>query len=123
MGEPRMRAGDADRARVVEQLGRHLGAGRLDVSEFDERVVRAHAAVYLDELPPLLADLPADRPPAHSPGRLPSPRERAARVAVPLFLALVLTWSAVAVVYGAPPFLGVLLLVLFLRQRRWRSRW
>ena len=123
MGEPRMRAGDADRTRVVEQLGRHLGAGRLDVSEFDERVIRAHAAVYLDELPPLLADLPADRPPARSPGRPPDRRDRAVNVAVPLFLALVISWSAVAVVYGAPPFLAVILLVLFLRQRRWRSRW
>ena len=123
MGEPRMRAGDADRTRVVEQLGRHLGAGRLDVSEFDERVIRAHAAVYLDELPPLLADLPADRPPALSPGRPPARRDRAVHVAVPIFLALVFTWSAVAVVYGAPPFLAIILLVLFLRQRRWRSRW
>ena len=123
MGEPRMRAGDADRTRVVEQLGRHLGDGRLDVSEFDERVIRAHAAVYLDELPPLLADLPADRPPARLPGRPPDRRDRAVNVAVPIFLALVFTWSAVAVVYGAPPFLAVLLLVLFLRQRRWSGRW
>ena len=123
MGEPRMRAGDADRTSVVEQLGKHLGAGRLDVSEFDERVIRAHAAVYLDELPPLLADLPADHPPARSPGRPPARRDRAVSVAVPIFLAMVITWSAIAVVYGAPPFLGVLLLVLFLRQRRWRSRW
>ena len=123
MGEPRMRAGDADRTRVVEQLGRHLGAGRLDVSEFDERVIRAHAAVYLDELPPLLADLPADRPPARTTGRPPDRRDRAVRVAVPLLLALVITWSAVAVVYGAPPILAVLLLVLVLRQRRWSRRW
>jgi len=123
MAEPRMRAGDADRTSVVEQLGRHLGAGRLDVSEFDERVIRAHAAVYLDELPPLLADLPSDHPPARSPGRPPARRDRAASIAVPIFLAVVITWSAVAVVYGAPPFLGALLLVLFLRQRRWRSRW
>ena len=46
MGElvPRMRAGDADRAKTVERLGRHLAEGRLTVDEFDERVTRAHAA-------------------------------------------------------------------------------
>jgi len=123
MVQPRMRAGDADRSRVVEQLGRHLGAGRLDVAEFDDRVIRAHAAVYLDELPPLLADLPPDRPPARSSGRPIRRPDRAVRAAVPIVLALVAVWSAVALVYGAPPFLGVLLLVVFLRQRRWSSRW
>ena len=62
MGElqPRMRAGDKDRQRVVEQLGKHFGEGRLTVEEFDERVVRAHASVYLDELPALTADLPRE---------------------------------------------------------------
>ena len=70
MGElqPRMRAGDKDRQRVVEQLGTHFGEGRLTVQEFDERVVRAHASVYLDELPALTADLPTDpEPPRRSP--------------------------------------------------------
>ena len=67
MGElqPRMRAGDKDRQRVVEQLGKHFGEGRLTVEEFDERVVRAHASVYLDELPALTADLPREPEPHH----------------------------------------------------------
>ena len=123
MVQPRMRAGDADRTRVVEQLGRHLGAGRLDVAEFDDRVIQAHAAVYLDELPPLLADLPPDLAPARASGRPIHRPDRAVRAAVLLLLSLLVAWSAVALVYGAPPFLGVLLLVVFLRQRRWSSRW
>ena len=71
MGElqPRMRAGDKDRQRVVEQLGKHFGEGRLTVPEFDERVVRAHASVYLDELPALTADLPRDPEPQRHPTR------------------------------------------------------
>src|SRR3954469_16417284 len=79
MGElqPRMRAGDKDRQRVVEELGKHFGEGRLTVPEFDERVVQAHASVYLDELPSLTADLPRDPPPPQRratrlPGRVPS---------------------------------------------------
>jgi Domain of unknown function (DUF1707) len=60
MGElqPRMRAGDQDRQQVVERLGTHFAEGRLTIEEFDERIVRAHASVYLDELPALTADLP-----------------------------------------------------------------
>ena len=122
MGElkPRMRAGDADRSAVVETLGRHLGEGRLTVDEFDERTARAHAAVYLDELPPLLADLPGDPAPAPRPvGR----RARMPSVAVLLLVALVLTWSVVAVAHGAPPLFAFVLLFLFLRHRRWSRRW
>ena len=122
MGElqPRMRAGDKDRQRVVERLGKHFGEGRLTVEEFDERVVRAHASVYLDELPALTADLPRDPEPQRRPTR------RATRVpaGVLVLLALLLAWSMVsAVVYGAPPFLALILLFVFLRRRRWSRPW
>src|SRR3954453_9569260 len=72
MGElqPRMRAGDKDRQKVVEQLGTHFGEGRLTVEEFDDRVVRAHGTVYLDELPAPTAALPRDPEPPRRPARL-----------------------------------------------------
>jgi hypothetical protein len=122
MGElqPRMRAGDRDRQQVVEQLGKHFGEGRLTVAEFDERVVRAHGATYLDELPALVADLPRE-PELHR-----RPVRQRAPVPGPLvfLLAMFLAWSMVAaVVYGAPPFFALLLLFLFLRHRRWSRRW
>ena len=122
MGElqPRMRAGDKDRQRVVEQLGKHFAEGRLTVEEFDERAVRAHASVYLDELPGLTADLPRDPEPHRRPTRSP--------MRVPAFvfvlLAMFLAWSMVAaVVYGAPPIFALFLLFMFLRHRRWSRRW
>jgi hypothetical protein len=116
-----MRAGDKDRQRVVEQLGRHLGEGRLTVQDFDERIIRAHASVYLDELPPLTADLPRDPEPHHGPMR--SSMRLPSGTAVVL-VAMVIAWAMVAaVVHGAPPFLAVLLLFLFLRHRRWTRRW
>src|SRR5215212_10520639 len=93
MGElqPRMRAGDKDRQQVVEQLGKHFGEGRLTVQEFDERVVRAHGSVYLDELPALTADLPRGpeprRRPVRRPARLPGP--------FIFVLAMLLAWSMV----------------------------
>jgi hypothetical protein len=118
--ERRMRAGDRDRQRVVETLGRHLGEGRLRVDEFDERVARAHAAVYLDELPALTADLPADPVPVRRPA---GPPVRASQVAITLLVAVVLTWSVLGLVYGAPPVFAFVLLFLVLRQRRWSRRW
>ena len=119
--QPRMRAGDKDRQRVVEQLGKHFGEGRLSVEEFDERVVRAHASVYLDELPALTVDLP----------RVHEPHARATRSRLPvsagvlvLLLAIVLASSMVtAVLTGAPPLFALFLLFLFLRHRRWSRRW
>ena len=122
MGElqPRMRAGDKDRQGVVEQLGRHFAEGRLTVAEFDERAARAHASVYLDELPGLTADLPRAPEPQRHPARRPAP--------VPgifLFLiAMFMTWSVVAAVaYGTPPLFVLLLLFLVLRHRRWSRHW
>ena len=122
MGElqPRMRAGDKDRQRVVEQLGKHFGEGRLTIEEFDERVVRAHASVYLDELPSLTADLPRDP----EPQRRPTRSQRRVPAVFVVLLVMLLAWSMVAaVVYGAPPFFAVLLLFLFLRHGRWSRRW
>lgn len=122
MGElqPRMRAGDRDRQRVVELLGKHFGEGRLTVEEFDERVVKAHAAVHLDELPALTADLPVEPAPRPPPERRPT----GAPPALVFLLAILLAWSlVVAVVHGAPPLFAVLLLFLLLRHRsRRRSR-
>ena len=123
MGElqPRMRAGDKDRQRVVEQLGKHFGEGRLTVPEFDERVVQAHASVYLDELPALTVDLPRDPEPQRRRTRLPG---RVPSEVLVLLIALLLAWSMVAaVVYGAPPLFALFLLFLFLRHRRWSRRW
>lgn len=122
MGElqPRMRAGDKDRQRVVEQLGKHFGEGRLTVQELDERMVRAHASVYLDELPALTADLPREPEPYRQPTR-PARRIPAG---VLVLVAMLVAWSMVsAVVYGAPPFLALLVLFLFLRHRRMSRRW
>jgi Domain of unknown function (DUF1707) len=122
MGElgSRIRAGDADRQRVAEKLGKHFGEGRLTVAEFDERLARAHAVVYLDELPPLTADLPPDPVPIHRPA---GPPAWVPHAAVAVLMAMVLAWSVVAVVHGAPPLFALLLLFLFLRHRRWSGRW
>jgi hypothetical protein len=67
MTESRMRAADADRQAAVDRLTEHFTAGRLDLTEFDERIAKAYAATYLDQLRELFGDLP--EPKAQEPKR------------------------------------------------------
>ena len=53
-----IRAGDADRERVVEALRMHAGAGRLDAEELERRIERAYGATYVADLDAILHDLP-----------------------------------------------------------------
>lgn len=53
-----LRVSDAERAEVAEQLKQHYGDGRLDPSEFDERLGQAMRAKTRADLAGLLGDLP-----------------------------------------------------------------
>lgn len=55
-GGPRL--SDGDRERVVEVLKTSCSEGRLTLDEFSERVGAAYQAVSLEDLVPVLADLP-----------------------------------------------------------------
>jgi len=123
----RIRAGDADRDAVAEELGTHHADGRLDLDEFTARMDAAYGATYLDELEPLLADLPAAARGPTRYGGAPSSWWRLARVGglpVPLLVlacvAVLLSIGAVA--NGMPPFpLFWLVVVTVLWSRgRWR---
>jgi hypothetical protein len=71
--DPRLRASDADRDDVADQLREHAATGRLTLDEFGERLERCYAAQTYGDLDPLIEDLPgpdlyADLPvPAASP--------------------------------------------------------
>ncbi|MFJ2746262.1 DUF1707 domain-containing protein [Streptomyces sp. NPDC087440] len=52
-----LRASDADREAVVEQLREAAAEGRLDMEELDERLGLALSAKTVAELPPLIEDL------------------------------------------------------------------
>jgi hypothetical protein len=60
---PVVRASDAEREATVTRLQRAVAEGRIDLSEFGERVEAAYAATTHDELAALVADLPPDAPP------------------------------------------------------------
>jgi hypothetical protein len=55
-----MRASDAERERVAEELRRHHLDGRLDTDELQERLGRCYAARTSADLAELLSDLPGE---------------------------------------------------------------
>lgn len=57
-----MRAADTDRERVAEQLRSAHAEGRLDLTEYDERLQQVWAARTYGELETLTADLPKAAP-------------------------------------------------------------
>ncbi len=57
-----MRAGDTDRKAVADQLKAALDEGRLDLTEYDERLQRTYAAKTFGDLGGLLDDLPGTVP-------------------------------------------------------------
>ncbi|MCU7723252.1 DUF1707 domain-containing protein [Actinoplanes sp. KI2] len=67
LSRDRMRAADADRHRVADRLRAALEEGRLDLTEYDERLQGAYAAKTYGDLDRLLADLPNAAPVVPSP--------------------------------------------------------
>jgi hypothetical protein len=68
-----LRASDAERDEVVARLKEEFAAGRLSQDTFLYRVNEVFNARHQADLPPLLADLPAPRPPGvPSPAPLPA---------------------------------------------------
>lgn len=71
---PSPRIGDAERDEAVALLQEHLAAGRLDNTEFNDRLDTALEAKTQGELVPLFADLPGRRPGDPAPAPVPAVR-------------------------------------------------
>ena len=63
-----LRVSDADRQAAADRLRAAHDEGRLDLVEYDDRLVQAYAAVSYADLDRLFADLPAG---AHPPAAVP----------------------------------------------------
>lgn len=97
-----LRASDADRQRVVEQLQRHFSEGRLSPDELRERVSLAMTARTHGDLAPIQHDLPVlDAPsvaasPHYEAAFSPVPTHNGLRVHVLMYLlimtSLVVVW-------------------------------
>lgn len=62
-GPPDLRVSDAERSEVADRLAEHYGEGRLDQSEFNERVEQAMRAKTRSDLAGLFDDLPDSEAP------------------------------------------------------------
>ena len=88
------RVSDADRQGAAARLGAAMAEGRLDLSEYDDRLARAYQAVTYGELDRLVADLPPRDPTRTAdpgPG-LAAIRSRAGFPALPMTLKVL--WAA-----------------------------
>lgn len=134
VGRPALRASDAEREDALHALAAHFADGRLERSEFDERVETALAARTRPELAALFADLPDPKPTAAAPPAGPAPARTGPRperrpvpapavpaLLAPIVLALaVLALAVLAVLHGFFPFpLIPLLFILSRRRRHW----
>ena len=68
-----MRVSDRDREQVAAVLRDAVGTGRLTLTEFDERLRAAYAAVTRDDLAGLVADLPRPQPATAAPAAVAIP--------------------------------------------------
>jgi hypothetical protein len=71
-----IRISDSEREQVVDELGRHLTAGRLTIDEFDQRVAQVYRSVTQAQVNQVLRDLPAAPTPAPREIRSAQPARR-----------------------------------------------
>jgi len=97
-----MRVGDAERNEVAEALSRHYSDGRLDETEFKDRLDKAMGAKTRADLAGILTDLPRLGSPA--PPDVPHrTRHRTALwVALAVVLFVTLPWHAVGPWWWSP---------------------
>jgi hypothetical protein len=125
-----IRVSDAERNAVAERLSAHYADGRLDQSEFDERVSRTMSAKTRGDLAGLFDDLPDPEEPTGASGTgrndgpaIPYQPRRRGRLIRPLLLVVIVialtsvAWHAVASFY-IPWFpIAVILAVAFFVAR------
>jgi hypothetical protein len=114
--QPDLRVSTAERNAVAELLSQHYAEGRLDASEFDDRLEHAMAAKTGADLSNLLLDLPGPKT------TLPVPTRRPRRAGILGMAVLVLVVGVAASVsaWSVPhiPWLLVALVVIFVWSRR-----
>ncbi|MBO0871337.1 MAG: DUF1707 domain-containing protein [Micromonosporaceae bacterium] len=122
----RVRASDPEREEVVAMLRAAVAEGRLSLEEGDERMAKAYAAKYREELGPLTADLPDGGREAlwRTPEALHAMRRRLRLHGVSVVAvagALVALW----ILSGAHffwPLIPLIILGLSLRRHFWMAR-
>jgi hypothetical protein len=115
-----LRVSDAERNEVADKLSRHYADGRLDPTEFKERLDTAMSAKTLGDLSGLFDDLP---PLATEPPPPPSRRRRLVPFLLMLAFVAVAASSTVALWHAMRiPWLLVAVVAFFLWHRAGRQR-
>jgi hypothetical protein len=127
-----LRAGDADRQAVVDELQRHYIDGRLTSDELGERVAQTLNARTFGDLAPPLADLPILEPalPARAPTDLEPEPEHGYGFGVPLgailvvvgLIALMAVFVFPGMRFGFMPFWPLMIWGFFIFGRPHRGR-
>lgn len=119
-----LRIGDAERQQMSDVLAKHYSDGRLDESEFRERMDKAMAAKTRGDLAGLLADLPlidGGGPPAPAGTTRPRRSGRKLELVLVVFIALLvaraLSWPWPFVVPHVILLVALVLGLLCLRMR------
>ncbi len=111
-----LRASDAERQAVADQLSRHYADGRLDQLEFSARLEQAMGAVTRGQLDGLFDDLPA-------PVDAPRPPANRRRILLPMLLFLVIAVTVADSIHSALHVTWLLVAVVaVLAWRRGRRR-
>ena len=105
-----MRVSDAERQSVADCLAEHFSSGRLDQSEFDERVGRAMSAKTRADLNGLFDDLPETGAPAATNPTDPAGQPRR-RHRHPILLVSLIVLVAIAAAHVVWPLLWIGFLV------------
>jgi Domain of unknown function (DUF1707) len=92
--DPGVRAADTDREATADRLRHHHAEGRIDITEFQDRLDRTYQAKTVGELHQLVSDLPRDPQPGPF-GRGPRLRPLGMFPWIPL-LFLIIALSALA---------------------------
>ncbi len=101
------RIGDAERERAVTRLGDHVGAGRLDLAEFEGRSAAVYAARTRADLDAVFVDLPDGHGRAARPARDPRTVHRIVMTSVwgswlASSVVCLVIWAMIAVAQGSP---------------------
>lgn len=101
------RIGDGERERAAARLGEHVGAGRLGLPEFEERVRAVYAAGTRGDLEVLFADLPGTAPRPEPERERRGHRIATAAVWAPWLAVTVVClgiWAVVSLAQGGPAY-------------------
>jgi hypothetical protein len=118
---PNLRAADADRERIAEHLRQSHAEGRLDLTEFQQRLERCYEAKTVSELDELVTDLPRPAELVERPSMGWSPLRRLSLAPLaPILIALIVISAATGhgVFWLWIPLLFVLWRMSWRRSRR-----